>query len=85
VVAPLLVPKKPSEAEVSEIAWKAQERLHKKFAKMRYHGKPSRKVATAVARGLVGFIWAIGTLVERQAMAKATLAEHGGAKKRVRA
>jgi transposase len=58
-------------AEVSEIAWKAQERLHKKFAKMRYHGKPAGKVATAVARELVGFIWAIGTLVERQQMAKA--------------
>lgn len=49
---------------VSEIAWKAQERLHRKFTKLTYHRKPAAKVATAVAREFVGFIWAIGRLVE---------------------
>jgi hypothetical protein len=49
---------------VAEIAWKAQERLHRKFTKMTYCRKPAGKVATAVAREMVGFIWAIGTLVE---------------------
>ena len=53
-------------AGVSEIAWKAQERLHRKFTRMTYSRKPAGKVATAVARELVGFIWAIGTLVESQ-------------------
>jgi len=61
-----MLPRLP--AGVSEIAWKAQERLHRKFTKMTYHQKPAGKVATAVARELVGFVWAIGTLVERQAM-----------------
>jgi transposase len=52
---------------VSEIAWKAQERLHRKFTKLTYHRKPAGKVATAVARELVGFIWAIGRLAEEHA------------------
>lgn len=51
-------------AGVAEIAWKAQERLHRKFTRMTYCRKPAGKVAAAVARELVGFIWAIGTLVE---------------------
>jgi hypothetical protein len=54
--------------EVSEIAWKAQERLHRKFTKLLFHRKPAGKVATAVARELVGFIWAIGHLVETRAI-----------------
>jgi len=54
---------------VSEIAWKAQERLHRKFTKLTYHRKPAAKVATAVARELVGFIWAIGRLAEHRATA----------------
>jgi transposase len=64
-VAPTLPP------GVSEIAWKAQERLHRKFMKLTFHRKPAGKVATAVARELVGFIWAIGHLVETQALASA--------------
>jgi transposase len=55
---------------VAEIAWKAQERLHRKFTKMTYCRKPAGKVVTAVARELVGFIWAIGTLVESQLSTK---------------
>jgi len=54
-------------AGVAAIAWKAQERLHKKFTRMTYRGKNAGTVVTAVARELAGFIWAIGTLVESQA------------------
>jgi transposase len=46
--------------EVQEIAWKAQLRLHKKYRKLLARGKNIQKVMTAVARELVGFIWAIG-------------------------
>lgn len=53
---------------VSEIAWKAQERLHRKFTKLTFHRKPPGKVATAVAREFVGFIWAIGRLAEKHAI-----------------
>ena len=52
---------------VFEIAWKAQERLHRKFTRLTYHRKPAGKVATAVAREFVGFIWAIGRLAEDHA------------------
>ena len=45
--------------EVQEIAWKAQLRLHKKYKKLLARGKNLQKVMTAVARELVGFIWAI--------------------------
>ena len=55
---------------VAEIAWKAQERLHRKFTKMTYCRKPAGKVAAAVARELVGFIWAIGVTVERRFQTK---------------
>jgi transposase len=54
---------------VAEIAWKAQERLHRKFTKLMYHRKPAGKVATAVAREFVGFIWAIGRLTESATVA----------------
>jgi transposase len=56
-------------AGVAAIAWKAQERLHKKFTKLTYRGKHAGTVATAVSRELVGFIWAIGTLAESQHVA----------------
>jgi len=58
-------------ADVSAIAWKAQERLHRKFTKLTFLRKPAGKVATAVARELVGFVWAIGYKVEALALAKA--------------
>jgi transposase len=44
---------------VRQIAWKAQERLHRRFARMVERGKLRNKVVTAVARELVGFVWAI--------------------------
>jgi ABC-type long-subunit fatty acid transport system fused permease/ATPase subunit len=50
--------------EVKEIAWKAQHRLHKRYRKLGAAGKDQRKIATAVARELLGFIWAIGTRAE---------------------
>jgi transposase len=47
--------------EAKEIAWKAQHRLHKRYTKLGAAGKDQRKIVTAVARELLGFIWAIGT------------------------
>lgn len=51
--------------EVKEIAWKAQHRLHKRYRNLLAAGKEKQKVATAVGRELLGFIWAIGVQVER--------------------
>jgi transposase len=54
-------------AEITEIAWKAQNRLHKRYMKLMNAGKDQRKVMTAVARELLGFIWAIGIKAEAMA------------------
>jgi transposase len=50
--------------EIKEMAWKAQLRLHKRFARLAAAGKDQRKIATAVGRELMGFIWAIGVKTE---------------------
>ena len=50
--------------EVKQIAWKAQHRLHSRFWRLQARGKPSQQVATAIARELLGFVWAIGVKVE---------------------
>lgn len=42
-----------------EIAWKAQVRLCKRFRTLSRNGKKSTVVATAIARELAAFIWAI--------------------------
>jgi transposase len=51
--------------EVKEIAWKAQHRLNARYRKLMARGKPRQKVMTALARELLGFIWAIGVVVEQ--------------------
>lgn len=57
---------KEASSEVKEIAWKAQDRLHRRYAKLTAKGKPKQKVVTAVARELLGFVWAIGRQVEEE-------------------
>jgi transcription elongation factor GreB len=53
--------------EIKEIAWKAQNRLHKRYMKLTGGGgKDQRKIMTAVGRELLGFIWAIGIKAEAQ-------------------
>jgi transposase len=47
-------------AEVQEIAWKAQHRLHARYHALLARGKCRQQVITAIARELLGFIWAIG-------------------------
>jgi transposase len=53
-------------AEVVEIAWKAQVRLCGRYRRLAGRGKEKQKVITAVARELLGFMWAIGVEVEKQ-------------------
>ena len=52
--------------KVVAIAWRAQERLHRRYWLLSNQSKPAGKIVTALARELVGFIWAIGTEVEDQ-------------------
>jgi transposase len=52
--------------EIKEISWKAQNRLHDRYWRLLSKGKLPAKAITAVARELLGFIWAIAVRVEAQ-------------------
>ena len=59
--------RKPQEGvsdEIKEIAWNAQTRLCKRYARLAAAGKDKRKIVTAVGRELLGFIRAIGIKTE---------------------
>ena len=49
---------------IRAVAWKAQVRLSARYRKLIAAGKPGPKVVVAIARELVGFIWAIARMVE---------------------
>jgi hypothetical protein len=52
-------------AQITEIASKAQIRLHKRYVKLMAAGKDQRKVMTAVGGELLGFIWAFAIKAEQ--------------------
>jgi transposase len=51
------------DASIREIAWKAQVRLCKRFRALVARGKHPNVAVTAVARELIGFMWAIARQV----------------------
>ena len=55
-----------SSPQVQALAWQAQQRLCGKFRRMAARGKPSTVIVVAIARELLGFIWAITREVKRQ-------------------
>ena len=52
--------------EAKQIAWKAQQRLHKRYKAMAARGKNKNQIVAALGRELLGFIWAIGMKTEQQ-------------------
>jgi transposase len=52
--------------EAKRIAWKAQQRLYKRFTALDARGKESNVIAIAIARELLGFMWAIAVHAESQ-------------------
>jgi hypothetical protein len=44
---------------IRDTAWKAQERLCRRYRKLARAGKPANVVTAAIARELAGFAWAI--------------------------
>ena len=52
--------------EAKKTAWKAQQRLHKRFTAMAARGKNHNQIVTALARELLGFMWAIAVDAEAQ-------------------
>jgi transposase len=51
-------------AQVRDISWRAQVRLHKKYIGLIMRGKGGGVTTAAVARELLGFAWAIACTVE---------------------
>lgn len=49
---------------IRDIAWKAQQRLHRRYHRLAARGKAHNKACVAVARELAGFIWAISREVD---------------------
>jgi len=43
--------------EIKELSWRMQNRLHKRYVKLKMRGKAENKCIAAVARELVAFIW----------------------------
>ena len=51
-------------ARLKEISWKAQVRLHQKYWSMTLRGKRVQTIQVAVARELVGFVWATARAIQ---------------------
>jgi len=51
-------------AAIRDIAWKAQVRLCARYRRLAATGKPKVVVTTAIAREMVGFIWAIARVAQ---------------------
>jgi transposase len=54
----------PLSSAIRDIAWKAQVRLCARYRRLAASGKPKVVVTTAIAREMVGFIWAIARLAQ---------------------
>ena len=52
--------------EARRISWKAQQRLHKRYITLMARGKHKGQIATALAREMLGFLWAIAVHAEAQ-------------------
>lgn len=52
--------------EVKKIAWKAQQRLHKRYKAFAARGKNKNQTVTALGRELPGFVWAVALEAEKQ-------------------
>ncbi len=55
--------------EIVSQAWRAQQRLHRRYRHLVGHGKRPPVAVVAVARELVGFLWAAMTRYSRRAVA----------------
>ena len=49
---------------IRDIAWKGQIRLCTRYRRLAAPGKPKVVVTTAIAREMVGFIWAIARITQ---------------------
>ena len=52
--------------EVKKMAWKAQQRLHKRYRALTARDENKNQIVTALGRELLGFVWAIAIHTEAQ-------------------
>ncbi len=57
--------------QVCAIAWNAQQRLYKRYCHLTARGKTRPQTVVAVAREMLGFIWAIGQVLKASQALKA--------------
>ena len=69
----------PLSTEIRDIAWKAQVRLCARYRRLAALGKPSVVATTAIAREMVGFIWAIARRVQSAVEDQRTHSAHAEA------
>jgi transposase len=62
----LLKRQEGQDAQARNVAWKAQDRLHRKYFRLVSKGKSGGVAVTAVARELLGFVWAIACATEKR-------------------
>jgi hypothetical protein len=49
--------------KVKQLSWRAQNRLHRRYVKLKARGKQENKVKVAVARELCAFLWELHQLL----------------------
>ena len=52
--------------EVRAVSWRAQERLHRRFARLTLRGLHHNKVTVAIARELTAFIWELARVLSKE-------------------
>ena len=52
------------DARACQIGWSAQQRLHKRYCHLTARGKPRPQAVVAVARELLGFVWAVSQITK---------------------
>ena len=70
----LLKRQEGQDPEAKRIAWKAQHRLHMKYHRISAKGKGGKVAVVAVARELLGFIWAIACAIEDKQVSELNVA-----------
>ena len=60
--------------EVRAVSWRAQNRLHRRFARLSLRGLHRNKVVVAVARELAAFIWELARVLDKEQAAAPRLA-----------
>jgi len=53
-------------AAVRDVSWRAQNRLNRRYSRLKLRGLHENKVIIAVARELTGFIWELAHIVDRE-------------------